>query len=333
MRIIRYERFILIKIILFLFSSRYFRSRHLFRYLVKLNNVWNRKFGQVINFDEKRFENSNWISSSVDRKSGYHDKSIELIIVATSKDFDILVHSVNYALKALSDFKSGGVRIVVPKLDIDQCKKMFVSNKEKIKIIDENTIVSSDQFNSLTRCFGTRDTWVLQQILKLQAVINSTADAVLVLDSDTILLRKRPWFDKQGRQVLMPSFEFNPPYYIFLNKLITCKVIPENTFVTHHMIMQPKILNKILSDLNLLNINSLIDYCCIHSDKTTPSPICIEYEIYGQYLALRNREAIFLAQWANATIPKKFSELILKSKVLRYVFSHLFNSISFHSWS
>lgn len=323
----------MIKIILFIFSTRYLRSRHLFRYLVKFNNVWRRKYGQVINFDEKRFEKSNWISSWVDRESGHHDKSIELIVVATYKDFDILVHSVDHALKALKKFQAGGVRIIVPKRDFNKCRSLFPANNEKIRIIDETTIVSRDQFNSLTRCFGMRDTWVLQQLLKMRAVMNSTADAVLVLDSDTLLLRKRPWFDQQGKQILMPSFEFNPPYYVFLNKLISCKVIPENTFVSHHMIMQPKILIKILNDLNLLNLDDFIEYCCMHSDKTAPSPICIEYELYGQYLASTNKQDVFLAQWANATIPKRFSRLILNSKLLRYILSCLFNSISFHSWS
>lgn len=292
-----------------------------------------RSNSQTLNFDEKRFERANWISSSIDRKAGEKDKSIELIVVSTSKDFDILVHSVNYAIKALSEYKYGGVRIIVPKRDLDECTKLFSGDNQKIKIIDETTIISSDQINFLSQNFGTRYTWILQQLLKMQATLNSTADAVLILDSDTLLLRKRPWFDQQGKQILTPSFEFNPPYYIFLNKTISSKVIPDYSFVSHHMIIQPKILKQIMIEINMPDLNQFLEYCCLHSDKSSSSPICIEYELYAQYITSRKPKCVFFARWANATIPKKYSRLIINSKILRFIFSHTFNSISFHSWS
>ena len=323
----------MIDFVVFIFTSRYLLSRYIFRNLVNLAKFLQRRDIQILNFDEKRFERANWISSSIDRKAGQKDKSIELIVVSTSKDFDILVHSVNYAIKSLSEYRFGGVRIIVPKRDLDECRRLFARNNGKVKIIDETTIISSDQINLLSQNFGNRDTWILQQLLKVQAVLTTSADAVLILDSDTLLLRKRPWFDQQGRQILTPSFEFNPPYYVFLNKLIFSKVIPDYTFVSHHMIIQPKILNQIMIQINTPDINKFLEYCCLHSDKYSSSPICVEYELYGQYVALKESQSVFYARWANATIPKKYSGLILNSKILRFIISHSFNSISFHSWS
>jgi hypothetical protein len=279
-----------------------------------------------------RFENSSWIARHK-LKGGNQDKSIELVVVSTSKDFDIIYNSVTYALKALSDYRSGGVRIVVPSRDVEECRNLFQSMSHQVSIVDENSLVSRKQFNLLTRSFGKRDTWVLQQLLKVQAVLVSNSDAVLILDSDTVLLRKRNWFDIQGRQILMPTSEFNSPYYNFLNKLDISSVIPKFTFISHHMIMQPKILLQILEGVGLSNLDDLIEYCSSNSDLAVQSPICIEYELYGQSLFNQKNESFFIAQWSNATIPKKYSRAILNSFLVRYLLSKTYNSISFHSWS
>ncbi len=323
----------LIGIIVFIFSTRLPRSKVLFRALVKLVFFLYRQKGLKLDFDPIRFEKSSWILPKREKKAGNLEKSIELVVVSTSKDFDILPHSVDHALKALSKYKYGGVRIIVPKSDVMQCKKLFRNSRSQISIIDENTFISKNQFEILSNSFGDRDTWVLQQLLKVQAVISSKADAVLILDSDTILLRKRPWFDQEANQILTPSTEFNPAYYLFLNQMISTPVIPNYTYVSHHMLMQPNVFKQILKSLDLLRVESLINYCCINSDKTVQSPICIEYELYAQFLSIKKYQIAFHALWSNVTIPKTYSRIILNSKLLRFLLSRLYNSISFHSWS
>ncbi len=320
------------ELIVFLFSSKLIRPKWLFKTLLNLLDKFNRLKGKTLQFDVSRFEKAAWVSGGR-MKAGSMDKTIELVVVSTAKDFDILYHSVNFAIKAISDYKSGGVRIIVPTRDIEQCKLLFKSMPEKVTVIDEASIVSRAQFKLLTESFGVRDTWVLQQLLKVQAVVNSNSDAVLILDSDTILLRKRPWFDAFGRQILMPSAEFNPPYYEFLNRMIASPSIPEFTFISHHMIMQPFIFRKILADIGLDDIDKLIEYCEKNSDRSVQSPLCIEYELYGQSLFYGNSDLFFISQWANATIPKRYSSKILHSRIIKFFLTKSFNSVSFHSWS
>jgi hypothetical protein len=318
--------------IIFLFSSRLPRSRHLFRALIKLvDNLYKIK-GKALEFDAVRFENSSWIPHQKVKRAN-QNKSIELVVVSTSKDFDIIYHSVNYALQALGEYRSGGVRIVVPSRDVEECQNIFQSISDRVSVIDENSLVSREKLSLLTQTFGKRDTWVLQQLLKVQAVLISHCDAVLILDSDTLLLRKRNWFDVEGKQILMPTTEFNPPYYKFLSQLKICPVIPEYTFISHHMIMQPKILRGILEAAELAEIDNLINFCRINADLSVQSPICIEYELYAQSIFNTKSETYFISQWSNATIPKKYARVILNSPVLRYFLSKTFNSISFHSWS
>ncbi len=320
------------EIIIFFFSSRLPRSRWLFRLTLNLYANVYRIRGKDLRFDALRFENAIWVSGSR-IKYGSVNKTIELVVVSTSKDFDILYHSVTFALKAISGYRSGGVRIIVPSRDVEQCRLVFNNLSNLVTVVDESSIVSRSQFSVISNGFGARNTWVLQQLLKVRAVMDSKSDAVLILDSDTVLLRKRAWFDADGRQILMPTSEFNPPYYEFLNKLGISRAIPKYSFISHHMIMQPEVLRGILENVGLADLDNLIGYCVENSDRSVQSPICIEYELYGQSLFNKNRDKFFIAPWSNATIPKKYSELILNSQVLKFILTRSFNSISFHSWS
>ncbi len=320
------------EVIVFFFSSKLPRPKWLFKTLLTLLTLINRLRGKSLQFDASRFERASWVRGGR-TKVGSVDKSIELVVVSTAKDFDILYQSVTFALKAKSHYRSGGVRIIVPSRDVEECKLLFHSYSEDVMVIDEASVISTAQFALLTASFGARDTWVLQQLLKVEAVVSSKSDAVLILDSDTVLLRRRAWFDGNGRQILMPSSEYNPPYYEFLNKLIMSPVIPEYSFVTHHMIMQPALLRQILTQIGLGDLDKLIEYCRKNSDLSVQSPLCIEYELYGQSLFYGKPDKFFISPWANATIPKKYSSLILKSQILKFILSKSFNSISFHSWS
>jgi len=323
----------MIGLILSVFSSRCFRPRRAFKVMIYLSKFAYRLRGKNLVIDSKRFEAAAWVAKFTETKSGLHERSIELVVVSTSKDFDILPDSVNYARKALVPYKIDGTRVIVPIRDISPLRHLETKFDSPIQIIDETTLISRSQFQKLTDAFGERDTWVLQQLLKVQAVLKSTSDAVLILDSDTVLLRPRPWFSNSGKQILMPTMEYNPPYYQFLKKLNISESVPEFSFISHHMLMQPKILIHILESHGLLDIDALITYICKNADTDVHSPICIEYELYGQYLYRNNPGGCFLERWSNISIARRHSRFILKSPIARLALRTFYNSVSFHSWS
>lgn len=315
------------------FSSRCYRPRIIFRILVRLATVWHGTRGKDLSFDSKRFEEAAWVSKYRENKAGNFDKSIELVIVSTSKDFDILPESIHYAFRAISPYKVTGARVIVPSRDVPACKRLIMDVKYQIEVINENDLISQKHFKKLTEVFGGRNTWVLQQLLKVQAVLTSKSDAVLILDSDTVLLRSRPWFSTTGHQILMPSMEYNESYYQFLNKLHISELIPKYSFISHHMLMQPIIFSNILNSLNLVEIDSFIAYICRNANTNVQSPICIEYELYGQYLYKKRPTEYFLERWSNISISRKHSSVILKSKFAKFILKTFYNSVSFHSWS
>ncbi len=289
--------------------------------------------GRELIFDAERFERAAWISNFREQNPGSFEKSIELVLVSTAKDFDILPHSIDFAIKALDEYQVHGIQIIVPEWDIELCRNLPLPKHLRVSVVNENDLVNTAQFGKLTKFFEHRNTWVLQQLLKVTAVQNSQADAVLILDSDTILLRSRPWFSTTGSQILMPSYEFNPYYYEFLNSLGISETNPENTFISHHMIMQPLILNRILNNVGLAELDPLIDYICERSDRNVHSPICIEYELYGQSLIKNDPDTFFFERWANLSVPRRYSKLFFKFPGIKKFLGLFYNSISFHSWS
>lgn len=323
----------MIGLIVSIFSSRSYRPRLAFRLLINFARVVNRLRGKTLIFDRDRFEAAAWVGKFIETESGQHDRFIELVVVSTSKDFDILPYSVNFARKALSRYQVTGTRIIVPNRDITKLQQMKLQFDNPIEIIDEGTLVSKEQFNMLNETFGDRSTWILQQLLKVQAVLGSTSNAVLILDSDTILLRQRPWFSASGSQILMPTMEYNPPYYQFLEKLNISKDVPDYTFISHHMLMQPTTLAQALESCGLLKLEDLVNYICQNADTSVQSSICIEYELYGQYLYQHHSKAFFLERWSNLSIARQHSRTILKSRITRFFLRNFYNSISFHSWS
>ena len=316
-----------------IFSSRCYRPRTIFRMLVRFSRLWCRIKGTKLAFDSKRFEEAAWVAKFKENKSGRYDKSIELVIVSTSKDFDILPDSINYAFRALRPYTISGARVIVPNRDVAACKKLMMDVKYQIEIVDESDLISQKHFQKLTDVFGHRNTWVLQQLLKVQGVLTSKSDAVLILDSDTVLLRPRSWFSSSGDQILMPSVEYNESYYQFLQKLNISELVPKYSFISHHMLMQPKILSNLLNSLDLLLIGKFITYICDNANTKVQSPICIEYELYGQHLFKTEPKEYFLERWSNISISRRYSNLILKSKLAKMTLRTFYNSVSFHSWS
>ena len=261
--------------------------------------------------------------------------SFEIICVVTSKDFDILKNCLSFATLALKDYQLNKISIVVPENEVTQCKEMLTNFVflEKCNVINENEVISSNLRKLLKSVFNERYGWVLQQLLKFKMAQDSEAFAVLVVDADTILLDKRPWIDSDRNQILTPVEEYNSDYYLFLNKLKLCDLEPEFTFVSHHMIIQPELLKRILNKSEIYSFENLCELIIKHSNRGTNSPICIDYEFYAQGMQLHYPDKVILSKWANIGLPRKFALNILRNRFLISFLRRTYFSISFHSWS
>ena len=269
-----------------------------------------------------------------DRRAGSFEKSIELLFVSIKKDFPVLVESIKFAKLSISRYRYGGVRVIVPELEVSECEALFLkAGLDGISVVSENTLVSPDSVEMLRATFNGRSNWVLQQILKVQAVLTSTTDATLVVDSDTLLLNRRPWFSANGSQLLTPSYEYNAPYYYFLERLGISDQNPKYTFISHHMLMQNSELAKVFVALDWGDVNNMVEFICKNADAQLESPVCVEYELYAQSLLRRSPNKVHFGIWGNLSISRTFLERVLKSKLVALVLVRCFHSVSLHSWS
>jgi len=315
-----------------------FRSKHrgpkIFFYLgvavIKIKYLINHK---PMPFDTRRFAASNWLKTPELASHKTPGRTLEIVFVSTRKDFDVLVQSIEYAARSVAKYELNRITIIVPARDLAVCRLLVSHFKWPVLVSCEDEYVSRDQFKRLSQRFGSRDTWVLQQLLKVSAVVSSTASAVLIVDSDTLLLNQRNWLEDSGKQILTPSEEFHPDYYLFLSVLGISAEIPEYTFISHHMIMQPIILREILKKIDLADINNLISYCVSNSNPNSESPFCIEYELYGQYMMKYRRGEISLEKWSNLAISKRHLSRVLSIPLLLKFLKSNYDSVSFHSWS
>lgn len=266
--------------------------------------------------------------------AGSFDKSIELVFVAIKKDFPVLVKSIYFAKNSIRDYKFSGVRVIVPDAEVNQCVVLLSEHGiNEVTVIPESTLIAHKHFMMLQETFKGRANWVLQQILKVQAVLTSTSDGTLIVDSDTLLLTKRPWFTESGSQLLTPSYEFNPPYYEFLANLDICPPNPKYTFISHHMLMQRSELERTFQALGWGEIDSMVEYICHNARTDIESPVCVEYELYAQSLVSRSPEKVHFGIWGNISISRTFLERVLTSRIILTILRRSFHSVSLHSWS
>lgn len=259
--------------------------------------------------------------------------SISALVVSTRKDFNLL----RLSLKNLQNGSRNPVieiTVIVPNRDVGICLELIDELRLEIPVIvlDEDKVLPLGLRMRIKKKFGDRYGWVLQQLLIVDFVLRSDALGILVLDSDTILSQQLLWLDQNSKQLLMPSWEFNSPYYEFLRNIAPKIPYAKSSFISHHMMMQPKILRAIFENLQIKNTDDLFLLVEKFAGSENESAVCLEFEIYAQGLLAFFPQKCLITKWSNISLSfadesKMYEklELLLQRKIYR--------SISVHSWS
>jgi hypothetical protein len=249
---------------------------------------------------------------------------MEVLFVATRKDFRSLELAINGVIETCRG-EISRISVIVPEQDLALCEETVascVASEIEINIRRESSVLEESLAELIFSRFGTRGGWVLQQVLKIEYARNSPSASVLIIDADTILII----------QVLMPSWEYHRPYFEFLSALEPFKsqkpFSPRFSFVSHHMLMQPKIVKEIYQACGWNSPKILVNYLCQLSNIESQSPISLDYELYGHFLLLRYPEKVALVKWGNTSA--RFAQNI-SIELLKHRYSH-FASISLHTY-
>lgn len=257
--------------------------------------------------------------------------AIELLIVAARKDFHKIKYVVSAALESSLN-PIDHIALVVPDNDMSDLITTFDKMPLHASVIPESKYLDKNISESIRQKFGARSGWFIQQFIKVSYAQQSQSQGVLVLDADTLLLARRIWLDRDSSQPLMPTYEFNEPYYFFLQKIFPGESIFLNSFVAHHMLIQPRILIEALDfvcDNNLLKLWHLV---VKYADLNSSSPICIDYELYAQWLLRFHPKSVFLVKWGNINFLHARNELDEQTFEKIKVNYRDFGSVSLHTY-
>lgn len=282
-------------------------------------------------FPVRRFIRANRLRPDSQSCQTLVNKSVGLLFVTAGKDLQMLQWSIPFAVRSLRTFASTEkITVIVPSIELNHCRKLL-GDLDNVEVVSEDSFVSKELVEALELRFKDRSGWALQQFLKVSFVLQSNLDAILIVDADTVLLEERNWISDNGRQILTPSDEFNISYYEFLATIGIGEVIPEYTFVSHHMLMQPNYLRLAFEHIGKSFPDDVLDLVLNHDFKNASSPFSLDYELYGQYIFNHHREKVELRKWANLGIQRESN---LEEQIEREIKKNTghFSSLSFHTY-
>jgi len=260
-------------------------------------------------------------------------EEITIVCVVTNKDFLTLPGVLRSAVKAVGLSNLISIQIIVPERHRSGALSLLNSSLPvQIEIKTDEELISSEQIKSIKYHFGDKASWITQQLLKFETV-RSISSNCLILDADTLILNGQYLEVIDGVQPLTPTEEFHKPYYDFLIKISPFFVNTTNSFVPHHQIIQKDIFEEMCFFLEIDHLQNLINLCITNADTKEVSSLCIDYELYAQYLFRKYPDRYTLTKWSNISIPNYKYRFYSENKFVLVFLSKLYNSISFHSWS
>ena len=222
---------------------------------------------------------------------------IDLAIVFAYKDVELVPAAVLAAVH-FSANPIKVVRLVTPSLDppavqesIGKVEQASLRMNFSLEVYDDASLLGTERLRDL-RSHQVPDrslSWVTQQLLKLSAVLKSSQRATLIVDADTILLKRRTWLAKDGRQILMAPEWFRSLWTEDVERFLGLKKTLPFSFITHHQLMQRNIVETIFG----ADGRKLIDWALSARRRIA------EYETYGTYLAEVHPRLAVVARFGN----------------------------------
>ena len=144
----------------------------------------------------------------------------------------------------------------------------------------------------------------MQQLLKIYApyIIKDLTEYYLILDSDTIFLRKVSMFE-EDKPLYNTGSEYHIPYFIQMNKLHpSLYKVYERSGICHHMIFKKEYIEEIKNLIENFHKNELwkiiLEKIDINELKNSGFS---EYETYFTFIYLNHRESFKIRNlnWQN----------------------------------
>ena len=258
-------------------------------------------------------------------------QTIDVVIPATSKDLAVLSVSVESIFKFLLN-PIGNFTVVCPARDLELVSSVLSKN---VNVVAEENFLPQEILLTCRKVAPmARLGWTIQQAIKFYAALTTERIAVLVFDSDTVMVNHQGFLGIDGTQSLSISDEYHVPYQDHFRRFLAYEKVPSFpfSFVTHHQLMKKDVVKDFLR-FDTFGIEGLSKWISLF-DFINFSPAC-EYHSYGTFLLHKHPDQVKLVAWGNKAISRESfdGELTLKS-VIDYLgkVQNKTKTVSLHSY-
>lgn len=202
-------------------------------------------------------------------------EKFDVLFLCHEKDREILGRALEYAKK-----------------NVLGCRKIFVLSSENYFPDDKDVVfVDENRFSFDKKTIGKfasngRAGWYFQQFLKLyflKVMGREVLDNVLVIDADTIFIKKTGFFEN-GRPCYNIDEGYHQPYYDVMEKVFGFgKQKDSVSGITHHMLFQRKYVEELFKIVSSDGKKEFWIRVMESVDKNTVSGFS-EYDLYLNYM-------------------------------------------------
>lgn len=250
---------------------------------------------------------------------------LDVFIPAVAKDIKVLPLAIQGIQRNLGH-PCGDIVVATPANCLTEIRKAVA--RLGVQVVDEQEFLPCARESIVyAPCGNDRSGWLVQQLLKFCAAAHCRHDHCLVVDADTVLLRRQV-FERNGKHVLQVADEYHAPYYDVFQRIFGYPTTSFISCVTHMMCFNKGTLNEMLKEVELRWGVAWHDAIQLAADKFTLSGFS-EYETYGHWLQRNKPEMISLEYFFNTPAPKS---LLANNNQLEKKYGNHFCSISFQSY-
>ena len=268
--------------------------------------------------------------------------AIELVIPFVEKDLRALPVVLEHAIANIRN-PVGQVTLITPrnaegtgprfvKPESTPALENLLAANPQVRLVFDQDLLGGELLDKLQSRFGSGDRnagWVMQQLIKLSAALQSTYPGALILDSDTVLLTKKTWLTSKGKQLLQVAIEYHSDFMRHLEMFFGVTKKHRLSFITHHQLMQPDVVREMFPE----GQKSLIAWWESSSDPIGRD--LGDYEAYGSFLAYHHPTRVAYGSFGNLFSPA-LDQFLYDMKTLKRTPLQLISdycSVSFHSWA
>ena len=287
---------------------------------------------------------------------------IEVLICLHEKDLFLLRVCLDYLIQMSKNQISRVTIVTTPKgfTLISQLNLEHRYAEIEISVQNENILLPQPILLACERDLRIAG-WMKQQLIKIWMAFQSTAEGLLIIDVDTIILQETIWLDDIGNSAVFPNFHSGNSSDKFIS-FYPGLIFEGNDygFVSHYQLMKPQIVADLIREIHVKESEKFSETRGTNSvspmSKSFELPLkhleideseqgvkvleslvqqlginLSEYDIYARYSLKRSDSKTIECFWSNTSVDLKTvqdTELVEKivKKLARY-----YSSVSFHT--